>query len=402
MIWSAVRLAWREIMNNLLRSGLTVLGIIIGVAAVIAMVTLGGGATAYVSNQISGLGSNLIIIFPATTNSTTGEVLPAPPFKPEDVHAIRTEVTSVSAVAGVVSRSVQAVYGNANRRTQVNGTDQGYEEVRDWQVVEGRSFSDAELRSGRGVCVLGASLRKDLFGAQSPLGEKIRLGQIPCEIIGVLEEKGASALGSDQDNFVLAPLELVQRRISGTRDVELIYASAKTEEARGRAINEITALLRERRHVRVGEPDDFTVRDQKELAEFATSTLGVLTGFLSAIAAISLLVGGIGIMNIMLVSVTERTREIGIRLAIGALERNVLMQFLIEAVLLSSLGGTIGILIGLAVAGAGASLLKMPFVLDPGIVAIAFLFSALVGIVFGYFPARRAAQLDPIEALRYE
>ncbi|NWG44970.1 MAG: ABC transporter permease [Alphaproteobacteria bacterium] len=402
MIWSAVRLAWREITNNIMRSALTVLGIVIGVAAVIAMVTLGGGATAYISREISGLGSNLIIIFPGTQTASAGEVVPAEPFRPEDAEAIRAEVPSVDAVAAVVSRTVQAVHGSTNRRTTINGTDNGYQQVRDWPVVEGRTFSDAELRSGRAVCLMGASLREDLFGPQSPLGETVRISNIPCEIIGVMEEKGPSAFGSDQDNFVLAPLELVQRRISGSRDVDYMFASARTEALRGRAITEIRVLLRERRNLRVEQEDDFIVRDQKEMAEFAESTIGVLTGFLSAIAAISLLVGGIGIMNIMLVSVTERTREIGIRLAIGALERNVLMQFLIEAMLLSMLGGAVGIALGLGLAALAAQALNLPFVFDIGIVGLAFGFSALVGILFGYFPARRAARLDPIEALRYE
>ena len=300
------------------------------------------------------------------------------------------------------SKSTQVIYGNKNWSTTVTGSTNAYLQVRDWSLKSGRQFTVGELRAGKAVCILGTSVRNQLFGAQEPLGATIRLEKLSCKVIGELESKGQSSFGQDQDDFVLLPLRAVQRRIAGNTDVNSIYVSAQDGVSTEKVKRDIERLMRERRRISAGEDDDFHVNDMQELVSMMTGTTQVLTGLLGAVAAVSLLVGGIGIMNIMLVSVTERTREIGIRLAIGALEREVLLQFLVEAVVLSSLGGIIGIVLALAGSVVLADLMQVPFVFNPGIIATAFLFSAALGVIFGYFPARRAAQLDPIEALRHE
>ena len=315
---------------------------------------------------------------------------------------IARDVPGLRAVAPIVQRAVIAVAGNKNRTTQAVGTQGPYLDARDWSLAMGRNFTEAETRSGRAVCVLGETVRQDLFGMQDPLGAQIRVAQIPCEVIGVLSAKGKNTFGQDQDDLVLMPLRTVQRRIAGNTDVTTIVIAVDRAEDIARAKKDIEALMRERRHIREGEVDDFTVNDLQEIATTIQSVTGILTLFLSAIAAVSLLVGGIGIMNIMLVSVTERTREIGIRLAIGARERDVLTQFLVEAVMMSALGGVVGIALGLGLSALATAALSMPFVPSFGIVVIAFIFSAIIGIGFGFFPARRAARLDPIEALRHE
>jgi putative ABC transport system permease protein len=273
---------------------------------------------------------------------------------------------------------------------------------RDWDLSSGRLFTDNEQNGGRAVCILGATVRKELFGGQDPIGENIRLGKITFKVIGVFESKGMAGFGHDQDDFVLVPLRTFQRRIAGNNDVSVIFLSANDGVSTEMVQQNVERLMRERRNIGLGKDDDFNVRDMQEIVSTLTGTTRVLTALLAAVAAVSLLVGGIGIMNIMLVSVTERTREIGTRLAIGALEREVLMQFLVESVVLSSFGGICGIALGLTGAAIGAHFLSVPFVWNSGIIVLAFLFSAAVGIVFGYFPARKAARLDPIEALRYE
>ncbi|MGB8144875.1 MAG: ABC transporter permease, partial [Chromatiaceae bacterium] len=281
-------------------------------------------------------------------------------------------------------------------------TDNRYLDVRNWPLERGRPFTEGELRAGQALCLIGATVSKELFGEQDPIGENLRIKTISCKVIGLLAAKGQSSMGRDQDDLILMPLRAFQRRIAGNQDVTLIQVSIKDGESTEGAKADIERLLRERRKIDATEQDNFGVNDMKELTKMLTGTTQVLTTLLSAVAAVSLLVGGIGIMNIMLVSVTERTREIGIRLAIGALEREVLMQFLVEAVVLSSLGGVLGILLALGASLALAELLMVPFIFNGGIVLTAFLFSAAVGIIFGYFPARRAARLDPIEALRRE
>ena len=403
MLKETILLALREIRRNLMRSSLTILGIVIGVAAVITMVTLGRGATMKVTSDIGKLGTNLLQIRtgqhrhgPGGTQSS-GNM-----FKIEDSDSIAREISGLAAVAPMASQNTQAIYGNENWVTSVIGSTRAYLQVRNWQLESGRLFTDGELRGGKDVCILGATVRKELFGGQNPLGNTIRLKKLSCQVIGVLESKGQSSFGTDQDDFVLIPLRTLQRRIAGNIDVSVIYVSAEDGVSTQKVEQDIERLMRERRHIAMGQEDDFYVRDMQELVSTMTGTTRALTGLLGAVAAVSLLVGGIGIMNIMLVSVTERTREIGIRLAIGALERDVLMQFLVEAVVLSSFGGLIGIILGVTAAAVGARILSVPFVFDPGIIAIAFLFSAAVGVIFGFFPARQAGQLDPIEALRNE
>jgi putative ABC transport system permease protein len=402
MLWETILLALREIRRSVLRSSLTILGIVIGVAAVITMVTLGKGATAKVTSDIAKLGSNLLQVRPGQGFGPGGRRSTADAFKAADAEAIEREISGLAAVAPSASKGTQAIYGNQNWSTVVTGTTSAFLKTRDWTLDSGSSFTTGDERAGRAVCILGATVRDKLFGKQNPLGATIRLERISFKVIGVLTSKGQSSFGTDQDDFVLIPLRAFQRRIAGNTDVSVIYVSARDGVSTEKVKQGIERLMRERRHITSGKEDDFNVRDMQEIVSTLTGTTRVLTALLGAVAAVSLLVGGIGIMNIMLVSVTERTREIGTRLAIGALEREVLMQFLVEAMVLSSFGGLVGITLGLAAAALGASALGVPFVFDPAIVVIAFLFSTAVGVLFGYAPARKAARLDPIEALRHE
>jgi len=402
MFWNAIQLALREIRRNVMRSSLTVLGIVIGVAAVITMVTIGEGATAQVQADIQKLGTNLLQVYRGQGFGGGGARSASPPFTLDDVHAIENEIFGVRAVAPSSGTMAQAIYGNANWSTQVTGTTDQFLQVRDWTLATGRNFADAELRAGAAVCILGETVRRELFGQQDPLGANIRLQKVSCQVIGVLAPKGQSGFGQDQDDLVLVPLRMLQRRMAGNSDVSSIMVSARDGTSTEKVQADVERLLRERRKLRPGAEDDFVVRDLKEIATAFTSSTRVLTALLGAVAAVSLVVGGVGIMNIMLVSVTERTREIGTRLAVGAMARDVLLQFLIEAVTIAALGGVIGILLGLGAGALATSAFNVPFVLNFGIVVLSFVFSAAVGIVFGYFPARRAAQLDPIEALRHE
>ena len=401
MVFNAFRLALNEIRRNVMRSSLTILGVVIGVAAVITMVTIGGGATVQVTEQIASLGTNLLIVTPGQRMGM-GQRAAAPPFQMDDVEAISREIGTVAAIAPISSQPVTAVFGNANWSTTVMGTDNQYFRVGNWALEAGREFTESELRAGSAVCVLGATVRRQLFGNQDPSGSKIRLGKLSCVVIGTLLSKGQSTLGRDRDDAVLIPLRTFQRRLAGNQDVGLIQVSVRNGASTERAEEDISELMRKRRHISVSEDDDFTVMDLKEITKMLAGTTQVLTALLGAVAAVSLLVGGIGIMNIMLVSVTERTREIGIRLAVGALEREVLTQFLVEAVVLSAFGGAVGVVLALVVSVLASRALNVPFVFNLGIVIVGFLFSVGVGIVFGYFPARKAARMDPIEALRHE
>jgi len=401
MFWNIFLLSLRAIRRNVLRSTLTMLGIVIGVAAVITMVNLGSGATIQVSNQISSLGSNLLIVRPGQRLGP-GNRSPAPPFSVKDAEAIAREIPTVEAVSSSASKGMTVVYGNENWSTNVTGTDNHYFFVRNVSIDKGRRFTEAELRGGKAVCVVGETVRKELFGDPDIIGSKLRLGKISCEVIGTIEPKGQASMGSDQDDIILVPLRMFWRRIAGNQDVPFIQVSARDGVSTTKVKSDIEILLRERRHIANKQDDDFSVRDLQEIANALTSTTEVLTALLGTVAAVSLLVGGIGIMNIMLVSVTERTREIGIRLAIGALEREVLLQFLVEAVTLSSLGGIIGIILAVIATFGLSDLMGVPAVYGAGIMFLAFLFSAAVGVVFGYVPARKAARLNPIEALRHE
>jgi putative ABC transport system permease protein len=403
MLWETIILAFREIRRNVLRSSLTILGIVIGVAAVITLVTLGKGATAQVAAEISSLGSNLLQIRAGQGfRGPGGASGAAKPFKKDDIKAIIQQVSGIAAVAPNTSSSAQVIAGNTNWSTSITGSTNDFLFVRAWTLAAGRSFTESELRAGNAVCILGATVKKELFGSQNPLGNSVRFNGITCQVVGVFTAKGQSSGGNDQDDFILIPLNTMQRRIAGNTDISAIYVSAVDGASTTKIKEDLEQLMRERRHIGSNQEDDFFVRDMQEIMSTLTGTTRILTTLLGAVAAVSLLVGGIGIMNIMLVSVTERTREIGIRLAIGAMEKDVLMQFLVEAVVLSSFGGLFGIAFGLGAAALGANAMNMPFVFSPGIVAVAFLFSSAVGIVFGFFPARKAARLDPIEALRHE
>jgi len=400
MLWNTLLLALRAIRRNLLRSFLTILGIVIGVAAVITMVTLGNGATRSVSDQIASMGSNLLLVMPGQRFGPGSEG--AAPFKSSDVEAIRSQISSVGVVAPAVSKPATAVYQANNWSTIVTGSSDEYFQAGNWVLAAGRTFSEAEERAGKAVCVIGETVREKLFGGQNPVGSDIRIKQFACEVIGLLKPKGQSAMGSDQDDIVVMPLRTVQRRLAGSTDITRLSVSVKAGASIDAAKRQLSELLRERRNIGANEDDDFRVMDTRQIAEMLTATTRILTMLLGAVAAVSLLVGGIGIMNIMLVSVTERTREIGIRLAIGALEREVLLQFLIEAVVLASLGGLVGIALATAASIALASVMQIPYLFDPAINILSFLFSAGIGVIFGFFPARRAARLDPIDALRHE
>ena len=398
MIASAVAIAVRELARRPIRSLLTTLGIIIGVAAVIAMVSLGEGARERVIGEVAALGDNLVIVSPSTHgNGRDGRPRA---FDLRDVTAVAA-IDGVAAVAPVTSRRVRAVRASSAMDTTVQGTEPTFLAVRRWTIDRGRMFTDAEARAGSPVCVVGATVRDELFGPDhDEIGATIRLDRMTCEIIGVLGAKGEDAFGHDQDDFVLLPLTTFHRRMAANAEVGVMFVSAASPAAVPGVVGRIHDLLRERRRLRAGEEDDFRVRDLQEVGALVRTIGGVLTATLAGIAAISLFVGGIGIMNVMLASVTERTREIGVRLAIGARGRDVLLQFLIEALVLSLAGGAVGVLLGLVVAACAARALQLPFVVVPGAAVLAFLVSAVVGVAAGSLPARRAARLDPIVALR--
>lgn len=402
MFLETARLALRAISRNILRSFLTVLGVVIGVAAVIAMVTIGNGTTAQVKSELSRLGTNMLFVRPGQFGPGRAST-EAKRFNDHDIIAMRDQLSGIRAVAPVNrSSAATVIYGGKNHATSVVGTTNDYLVTQDWTLALGRDFLPAEDRGGQIGCIMGETVRQELFGAANPVGQTIRVSNISCPVIGVLARKGQSGLGDDQDDTIIMPLKIHQRRIGGTTTISSIMVSAQDGVSTAKVQSDIENLLRERRRIAIGRDDDFTVNDMAQIASAMTGTTTLLTGLLGAVAAVSLLVGGIGIMNIMLVSVTERTREIGIRLAIGALEKQVLTQFLVEAVMLSAFGGVAGILTGLGLAYTVVSFLGVPFVTSPAIIALAFGFSAAIGVVFGYFPARRAASLSPIEALRHE
>lgn len=401
MFFNTILLALRSIRRNLLRSFLTILGIVIGVSAVITMVTLGNGATLAVQQQIQGLGTNLLQI---RGGQRLGPgAAPAPAFKDTDAEAIAQQIGGIAAVAPEARASTTLVADGRNWSSSVIGSSNEWLKTGNWKLAQGREFSPEEERAGASVCIIGATLHRELFGSSPDvLGQQLRVKAFSCNVIGVLDSKGQGAFGNDQDDMVLIPLKTLQRRVTGNNRVNTLLVSMAEDSDPERVKSSLRDLLRELRKLSPTDEDNFNVLDTKQLADTMAGTTMVMTTLLGAVAAVSLLVGGIGIMNIMLVSVTERTREIGLRLAIGALEREVLLQFLIEAVVLAALGGLIGIAIA-AVASVGlAQVMQVPFVFNPTVNLLSFVFSAAIGVVFGYFPARRAARLDPIEALRHE
>jgi putative ABC transport system permease protein len=402
MLWEAVKLANQSVRRNVLRSFLTLLGIVIGVGAVIAMVTVGNGTTQKVTADLSKLGSNMLVARTGRDTFGPGGSGEVRSFTERDVAALRDNLVGVRAMSPSANKSVKLVYGAANTDSTVTGTDADFFTVQDWTFDAGRPFTDGDIRAAAAVCILGQTVKTVLFGEADPLGQRIRLGNVSCEVIGTVASKGQSAFGTDQDNVVFLPLRTFQRRIAGNQRIATINISVADAGDIATVQAAAEDILREQRRIAPGDEDDFSVRDMTQIVSTLTSTTTLMTSLLSAVAAVSLLVGGIGIMNIMLVSVTERTREIGIRLAIGAFEKQVLTQFLVESVVLSALGGVIGIALGLSLAAAAAYGMGIPLTVNPSVVALAFVFSALIGVVFGYFPARRAARLDPIEALRHE
>jgi putative ABC transport system permease protein len=395
-------LALRSIRRNLMRSFLTILGIVIGVSAVITMVTLGNGATLAIQNQISGLGTNLLQVRPGQRMGPGGSGGSVPAFKDTDADAIASQIGGILAVAPEARTGSTVVANGRNWTSSIIGSTNEWLVTGNWKLSEGRNFSDDELRAGSAVCIVGETVRRELYGQRPALGDQLRVKQISCEIIGILASKGQGAFGNDQDDMVLFPLKTLQRRLTGNTRVNTLLVSMADGSDANRVKAGITQLLRERRKLADTDEDNFNVLDTKQLAETLSGTTKVLTTLLGAVAAVSLLVGGIGIMNIMLVSVTERTREIGLRLAIGALEREVLLQFLIEAVVLAALGGLIGIVLATGASIGLSAVMNVPYVFNPGVNLLSFVFSAGIGVLFGYFPARRAARLNPIDALRHE
>jgi len=399
-----LKAAFRALRRNKLRTALTMLGIIIGVGAVIAMVGIGNGAKAQVQARIAALGQNVIMVFSGSVNR--GGVFTgfggAGTLTVEDALAMGKEVPGASAVSPEVRSGAQIMAGNNNWNTSVMGEGVDYLTIRQWDIADGAMFTDSDVRSAAKVCVLGKTTADKLFPDEDPVGKTIRIKNVPVKVLGVLKAKGASMMGSDQDDTVIVPYTTGMKRFAGVTMLRSINVQAASAEQMAEVQNGIAELLRQRHRIQPGRDDDFLMRNQQEIAEAMSATTEVMTALLAAIASVSLLVGGIGIMNIMLVSVTERTREIGIRMAVGARGHDILLQFLIEAVALSSTGGLLGILLGVGGARLITMIKQWPTLVSPQSIIIAFAFSAAVGVFFGFYPARKASQLDPIDALRYE
>jgi putative ABC transport system permease protein len=403
MLFSVFMLALRSVQRNLLRSFLTILGIVIGVSAVITMVTLGNGATTAIEEKITSLGTNLLMVSPGQRIGGGGGG-GVPQFTEADAEAVATQIGGVAEVAPQSRASATVVANGRNWATSVSGSTNAWFSTGNWTLASGRFFAPEEQSTGAAVCIVGETVRRELWGGSpgsTGLGEQLRIRQFSCQVVGILEPKGQGGMG-DQDDAVIVPLHTLQRRVTGSRKVNFLMVSMAEGADSAPLKASLRQLLRERRKLAPGDDDNFNIFDTQQLADTLSSTMGVLTDLLGAVAAVSLLVGGIGIMNIMLVSVTERTREIGLRLAVGAVEREVLLQFLIEAVVLSALGGLVGVLLATGASWGGAKLMAVPYVFDPVINGVALVFSAAIGMLFGYFPARRAAQMDPIDALRHE
>jgi putative ABC transport system permease protein len=402
MLGTTFLLAIRSILRHKLRSFLTTLGIIIGVAAVVTMVTLGQATTAAVQKSIASLGTNILQVRPGQGFGRGGGGPRPPDFKPQDVTAIRDQIAGVTTVAAQAQAAGTAIYEGANWSTTINGTTNAYFQVQPWPLAEGRTFTPTEEAAGKAVCILGNTVNQNLYHGGSPIGTRMRIGGISCDVIGRLTARGQAGFGGDQDDVVIMPLKAVQRRFTGSPNVRLMLVGVDEAYSTSSVQASIEDLLRERRRITGGKDDDFNIFDTKQISDTLSSTTTLLTSIVTAVAAISLIVGGIGIMNIMLVSVTERTREIGIRLAIGAVAREVLLQFLVEAIALSCLGGLIGLVVAQIAILSLAPLMQVTWIFVPQINLIAFGISGIIGVVFGYFPARRAASLNPIDALRHE
>lgn len=401
---ATIRIALRALRRNKLRTALTMLGIIIGVGAVVAMVGIGAGAKAQVEAQIATLGQNVILVMSGTTTASgirTGWGS-AGTLKVEDADAIAREISGVAAVSPEVRSAMQVAAGNQNAMTQILGEGADYFTIRQWPFKSGGSFTEQDVRGANKVCVIGQTTARTLFGDADPVGEIIRIKQVPFIITGVLMPKGMSMMGSEQDDVVILPYTSAMKRVMGQTMLRGMNIQAASADVLLQVQDQITTLLRQRHRIQPGRDDDFTVRGQQDIAAMATEQSKTMTILLAAVAGVSLVVGGIGIMNIMLVSVTERTREIGIRMAVGAHGSDILLQFLIESITLSSLGGLIGILLGILSSYLLSTIAQWPTMVSPASIVVAFLFSAGVGIFFGYYPAQKAAALDPIDALRYE
>jgi putative ABC transport system permease protein len=399
---ASVAVALAALRRNTMRSFLTLLGIVIGVAAVVTMQSMGEGATAYVGEAISGLGSNMLIVTPGSPRSFGAMTLNVPLFTVGDQDALRRGARAVARIAATNTRSLRVVAGGVNRITNAAGVTPEYFDIRDWGAASGRVITPEDERRAALACVIGQTVRDALFPGLDPIGREMRVQNVACRIVGVMEAKGASHFGVDQDDVVLMPRATFSRRIVGNDRIAVFMVAARSADQLDEAKDQITSILKRRRHIAPGELDDFAVHDPREIQAVLQSVTGVLTALLAGVAAVSLLVGGIGIMNIMLVSVTERTREIGIRLAVGARARDILTQFLVEAVVLSGLGGVIGLAAGIAAALGAARAIHIPFVVPPLASPIAFAVSVLVGVVFGVVPARKASRLHPLAALRFE
>jgi putative ABC transport system permease protein len=401
MLGASLLLALREIRRHLLRSILTVLGIVIGVAAVVTMVTVGNGVTASVRAQIASLGANTLILVLNPSGRQAGSEAPRP-LTSEDVDSIRQQIGGIAGAAGLVNSTQTAIADGISWQTTANGTSDEGMRIQAMSVTSGRLFTPEEEAAGKSVCIIGETVRKNLFPDRDPVGSEMHVGKLACPVIGVLKERGQGGMGNDQDDTVLMPLKTVQRQIIGTTNIYWAVLGVSPAYDNKAVSADISGLLRERRHLAPGEPDDFRLIDMKQISDTVSGTLRVMTALVAAIASISLIVGGIGIVNIMLVSVTERTREIGIRLAIGALAREVRLQFLTEAVVLCSLGGAIGIALSFGLSLLLTRIMDVEFLFDPFINMGSLLFSSFLGILFGYVPAQRAAALNPIDALRHE